>query len=241
MYFVHTNSILLSQLHISTQICSVSNRKDLPYSVLQNNYHLPKHIPQDPVWSKTLSRFIHILAFCGPAQQTPIPKEGKAHFPAFRWIPMPTWSISHHFVKQHNIQQEILILSRAHTTWTALSTQDSREVRGRRMKKREKVIQGNKTKMQIITLTTHCEERKIMHGEGKSITEISWIMINIYNDLATSDSIFCINTRSAHILTLLQMTSHHNSTKPVFTANLLLTPQKTLVYGATDPVLSWYL
>jgi hypothetical protein len=73
------------------------------------------------------------------------------------------------------------------------------------------------------------------------ITKISWIMIKIYNELARSSSIFYTDTRSTHIIQVLQSTSHPNSTKPASKINHLPNPFKTLVYGAIRSVFSQHL
>lgn len=45
------NNTFISQFYTWNQICSIYNRKNLPYSALQNNCHLLKHIYQELIWS----------------------------------------------------------------------------------------------------------------------------------------------------------------------------------------------
>lgn len=108
----------------------------------------------------------HILAFCGSSQQIPIPKGGKAHFLVFRPMLILSLSTADYTLQltQHSTTKPYLIM-KAHTTCNALVYTSWQEGYG--WKKKEKVIQENETRLQIITLTTHCQDCRIMHKRRK--------------------------------------------------------------------------
>lgn len=150
--FGYENNVLLSQSYASPKISTIChailiwpNITTVSFiSRFIRNSCDPKHYTQPA----------YIFAFCSPSQQIPIPKLVKPHFLAFRPPLILLLSIAD-YTLTHSTRN--LILSENLTPHEMLSQQN-----------RKQGHSTNWSKMQIISLTTHCLECRIMQ-EGRKI------------------------------------------------------------------------